>query len=321
MNFLASHASPGSALLDPVESALQARPLRSWSDAQKESVRQHFAALHRDWSAEWVPAREGVSAVSEIRVSEPDGTMVLAAEDIACWSFADPSRRGTSARNLDAAQVAIRAIADRMFAFDMGTTTGLAQESARIAPLVIRAAWADWLNRIDALLEGFSLTSQEPSGKQGAGVSSSAWSGALYVRWSWCGGTWSLGLPHEAVAALLGSQAASKSVPYRPDPKRPPKEPLNRALADQRLALRVMLEGVELSLGQLQELRLHDVVPLMHALNDPARVVSTDGLPVCEGWLGQSEGRIAVELAVPVPVPAAAMAPLSNIHSSKGKIQ
>lgn len=321
MNVLASHAPSGSALLDPIESALEARPLRSWRDAQKEAVRQHFAALHGDWSAEWMPAREGASTASEVRVSEPDGTMVLAAEDTACWSFADPSRRGTSARNLDAAQASIRAIADRMFAFDMGTTTGLAQEPARIAPAVARAAWADWLQRIDALLNGFSLTSQEPSAMQGTGVTSGAWSGVLYVRWSWCGGTWSLGLPHDAIAALLGSQAASKPVPLRPDPKSPPKERLDRALADQRLALRVMLEGVELNLGQLQELRLHDVVPLAHALNAPAHVVSADGSPVCEGWLGQSEGRIAVELAVPVPAPAAAMAPLSNTYSSKGKIQ
>ena len=321
MNVLASHAPSGSPLLDPVESALESRPLRSWRDAQKEAVRQHFAALHRDWSAEWMPTREGVSVASEVRVSEPDGTMALAAGDIACWSFADPSRRGASARNLDAAQAAIRAIADRMFAFDMGTTTASAQEPARIAPAVARAAWADWLHRIDAMLEGFSLTSQEPVGAQGTGVPSGAWSGVLYVRWSWCGGTWSLGLPHDAIAALLGSQAASKPAPPRPDPKSPPKERLDRALADQRLALRVMLEGVELNLGQLQELRLHDVVPLGHALSDPARVVSADGSPVCEGWLGQSEGRIAVELAVPVPVPAAAMAPLSNIHPSKGKIQ
>ncbi|MNY57134.1 Surface presentation of antigens (SPOA) [compost metagenome] len=66
----------------------------------------------------------------------------------------------------------------------------------------------------------------------------------------------------------------------------------------------MLLDGAELNLGQLQGLRIDDVVPLAHRLDTPARVVGPDGAPVCEGWLGQSNGRIAIELARP-DVPAA----------------
>lgn len=309
MNALSPRGAADSALLDPAESVLKAHPLRSWEAAQKEAVRTLFVAVHRDWSAEWMPVREAASVQADIEVVEPEGTLVLAGDDIACWSFAEAPRRvgAASAPGLDvlsrgardASQAALQAMADRMFAFDMAATA-TAPVAPAVAPAVVRAAWADWLQRLGALLTGFALEPQQPRGAPGTSVPSDPWSGVLCVRWTWCGGVWSLGLPHAVVAALLGNQAAiKKSAPAAPAQKLP-KERLTQALAGQRVALRVMLDGAELNLGQLQELRLDDVVPLEHLLDSPALVIGADGTPVCHGWLGQSDGRIAVELAVPV---------------------
>ncbi|SFQ11175.1 FliM/FliN family flagellar motor switch protein [Variovorax sp. 770b2] len=317
MNALSARGAASSALLDPAESVLKARPLRSWEAAQKEAVRVLFAGLHRDWSAEWVPVRETVSMLADVEVVEPEGTLVLAGDEVASWSFAEAPRRAgaslpdslpRSAR--DASQAALQALADRMFAFDLATSA-TAPVAPAVAPAVVRAAWADWLQRLGKLLGGFALQMQPPKGAPGTSVPSDPWSGVLCVRWNWCGGVWSLGLPHAVVTALLGSQATKKAVPAAPA-QRLPKARLDQALAGERVALRVMLDGVELNLGQLQELRLDDVIPLQHLLDAPALVIGTDGTPVCRGWLGQSDGRIAIELAVQAT-------PNPNTHPLKEK--
>ncbi|WP_418124750.1 FliM/FliN family flagellar motor C-terminal domain-containing protein [Variovorax sp. 160MFSha2.1] len=314
-----------SPLLDATESALRARPLRSWSSKQKDVVRDRFAALHRDWSAEWMPVREAVSTASDVEVIEPDGTVVFPSDDSACWAFAASSRRaaGTalSSESLDSSFAALQAIASRMFFFDLASAV-TAPASPVIAPAIVRAAWADWLQRVGTLLAGFGLTPQRYKDTPGARMASSPWSGALLVRWTWCGGVWSLGLPFEAIAALLGPEQAATRTPSPVSASQEPKERLDRALAGQQISLRVLLEGAELNLGQLQELRLDDVVPLEHLLDSPALVVGSDGTPVCSGWLGQSEGRIAVELAAMagLPAPAAGAAGAApNANTLKGR--
>jgi hypothetical protein len=326
MNALVSHAVPGSALLDPVESALEARPLRSWRDAQKESVRQRFAALHRAWCAEWTPARNASLDEPEVHAGEPDGVPALASEDSVRWSFAASPRRGSllnqnaSLRDgRESSHAAIRAVADRMFAADATMTSASAQEPSKVATAVARAAWEDWLRRIDGLIPGTELKPQEAEGALATDLRPDPWSGALCVRWPWCGGVWTLVLSHEAVSNLLGTEAVPTAVPGA-GPQRAPKERLDRVLTGQTVPLRIMLEGVELNLGQLQELRLDDVVPLEHALDAPAQVIGADGTPVCDGWLGQIDGRIAIELALPhIRRPVAA--PAANTYSSKERKQ
>jgi len=298
-----------SSLLDLAESMRRARPLRSWQGAQKEALRLRLAALHRAWGDEWLPARQdSLAAEPEIHVDEPGRTTgLVASEDTACWTFTAAERRvpaslpafeTAAAASSDASIAALRAIAGRMFASEAGGAPMSAQGPGKIATVVARAAWADWLRRIEALLAGFGLEPQQTESSREANAFSNPWSGALSVHWPWCGGVWRLGLPHGAVAALLGSEPAAARAPLHSGEHLLPKEPLDRALADRRVALRVMLKGAELNLGQLQELRVDDVVPLEHLLDAPAQVVGADGARVCDGWLGQSDGRIAIELAV-----------------------
>ena len=133
-----------------------------------------------------------------------------------------------------------------------------------------------------------------PSGTLGHVDRAGPWSGALWLQWPWCHGVWRLRLPYRAVVALLGEEAPGPAT--RPTVRDAALLPLGQALGEQRLAVRVELQPVDLSLGQLQDLRLGDVVALDHALDQPLRVVTADGVPVCGAWLGQREGRIAVEL-------------------------
>ena len=297
MNASSPRSATASALLDPAESVLRARPLRSWESAQKEAVRMLFVALHRGWSAEWIPVREAALVQAEVEVFEPEGTLVLAGDEVASWSFVEAPRRvgapapdslSRSAR--DPSQAALQALADRMFAFDLATSAA-APVAPAFAPALVRAAWADWLQRLGKLLESFALEPQPQKGAPGTSVPSDPWSGVLCVRWTWCGGAWSLGLPYAVVAALLGSQATRKTVPAAPTQKLP-KTRLDQALAAERLALRVMLDGAELNLEQLQALRLDDVVPLEHLLDSPALVIGADGTPVCHGWLGDRKSVV-----------------------------
>jgi flagellar motor switch protein FliM len=102
-----------------------------------------------------------------------------------------------------------------------------------------------------------------------------------------------LGLPHLAVAALFGvepakgnAQTASAAV-----------TPLEHALARERIVLRAVLAGAELNLGQLQSLSPGDVIPLEHPVDAPLKITAADGAPLCDGWLGQRQGHIAIELA------------------------
>lgn len=274
-----------SALLDPAASALQARPLRSWPASQKEHVRWRMAALHQDWAAEWLPPRDAGAREPEVQVIEAAGDSDTAAS----WAFASASRRasGTSASQ----DPALLAICAAMFGADTGPAS-----AGRIADRIALAAWNDWLHRLDTALNGFALAPRSATASASAETPSHAWSGALQLRWPWCGGLWTLDLPYEAVATLLGSAQASAAEPAE-KPAASPKERLDRALSDQPVTLRVLLEGAELNLGQLQGLRLDDIVPLAHRLDTPAIVVGTDGQQVCDGWLGQSEGRVAIELA------------------------
>ncbi len=290
------------ALLDPAESSRRARPLRHWSKARRELVRSQFAAIHRAWCADWLPADEPASRDVDILLSESDADMKPVSEDAVGWSFVDTLA-------VTGGDAAMRAVARAMFAADV-TTTAPGREGSTISGSVVRAAWNDWLHRIASspALAGSEL-GESPLLSDASAGSARPWTGALWLRWRWCGGVWRLGLPHRAVAALGGietakstAQAASASAPI----------PLEQALARERIALRVMLAEAELNLGQLQALRPGDVIPLEHPLDAPLKVAAADGASLCDGWLGQRRGLIAVEMARTVARP-------SSNHSVKEK--
>lgn len=312
-------------LLDAAGSMQRARALRSWSSARRAELASRFAALIGAWSGEWLPAPADLVASARVDVLEPDGAWRLGAGERACWAFEAPRRtggsrgalvglEGASATHTDAALPAMRAVAERMFAVDgnpalalgiassPGARGATAADGSGMAAALTRAAWADWLQRLGVFLGDLPLQAGADVDQAGAAPVARPWSGALHIRASWCGGEWTLALPWDAVAAVLGEEApASRGRDSTPQAGDQSKVRLDLALADRRVALRVMLEGVQLNLGQIQGLRVGDVIPLAHRLDAAAQVVSADGQRVCDGWLGQSEGRLAIELAALPP--------------------
>lgn len=283
-----------SPLLSPTESAARARPLRRWSPAQREALCARFAELHRAWCAAWLSPRGGAAHDAQIQLDDPDAAMASLPHDEAWWSFA-------------AATPAVEALAAEMFGCAMAEAP-----STRDAPLTFamaRAAFADWLQRFAALpMELPAEPSRHAESDTARGLVN-PWSGTLCVSWPWCGGIWRLGLPRRVVAALIGAGEVPVSMQPHPDS---PIAQLSQALAHEAIVPRVMLGGAELNLGQLQALQLGDVIPLGHPLDAPAHVVAADGATLCDGWLGQADGRIAITLALSPTSP-------SNIPSVKEK--
>ncbi|KQO35431.1 hypothetical protein ASF19_23820 [Acidovorax sp. Leaf84] len=67
------------------------------------------------------------------------------------------------------------------------------------------------------------------------------------------------------------------------------------------------MQSLTLSLGQLQSLGVGDIVILSHSLDLPAQLKidsnevlgslkEAQPLPLCQAWLGQLQGNMAVEL-------------------------
>lgn len=290
-------AATSCALLDPVSSARRARPLHHWPKARQEAVRVHFAEIHRAWCADWLPASgTAASSDSAVWLSDsvaetafvPEGTTIF-------WSFVDASVVTTGC-------AAVHAIARAMFGSDaVRDVPGIANGAAR-------AAWNDWLRRLAALPVPEASGLQEVAPPKG-GVAARPWSGALWLRWCWCGGLWRLALPHEVVAAWASGESAKPAPPALADPSI---TRLDQALARERITLRTVLGGAELTLGQLQSLRIGDVIPLAHRLDAPLNVVTAEGAALCEGWLGQRQGRVAIEMSLPD-------LPRTNNPSLKGK--
>ncbi|MDK2125131.1 FliM/FliN family flagellar motor C-terminal domain-containing protein [Parachitinimonas caeni] len=71
---------------------------------------------------------------------------------------------------------------------------------------------------------------------------------------------------------------------------------LPAALTHQRLQLALELGEVTLTLGQLETLAIGDVVRLGTNIDQPAKLITTDGRMVCHGHIGACEGVRAVEV-------------------------
>jgi flagellar motor switch protein FliM len=73
--------------------------------------------------------------------------------------------------------------------------------------------------------------------------------------------------------------------------------PVEQALAQRTVSLRVGFAACEFDLGSIASLRVGDVVPLAHSLHAPLIVSSPQGMPLCRGFLGRQGEMKAVELA------------------------
>lgn len=271
------------------------RALHAWTPSQRERLGALLAALCKSWALAWSGPGKAAGASEEVNIE----TSADLTSPEACWHFDQGSGAGDPmaafGRLLEAPDAQVRqAVARWLFSVTPGTPVPV------VAQAVADAAWTDWQARLVQLVGGLvpcaDLTHVQPSAS-----ATDAWHGTLVLRWPWCGGQFHLSVPGDTVRRVLDASAPVASPSAL---QAEPKVSLREAIADRTVTLQVRLDGVELSLGQLQKLQLDDIVLLRHALDAPAQVFSADASHLCDGWLGQQQGQVAIELTLPIPVAA-----------------
>lgn len=90
--------------------------------------------------------------------------------------------------------------------------------------------------------------------------------------------------------------AASKLKPHTLQRRSTTLQSRHAAIADKRVSLSVELGTATVSIGELQQLQVGDVITLNKLFTEALNVVNAEGKFVCAGNLGQREGQRAVML-------------------------
>lgn len=161
----------------------------------------------------------------------------------------------------------------------------------KLAERVAQSCWDAW----SAQLLRWTRPDGAPAGVRPAAPLASdelAWSGA--VRLAIRSAAWEQDVHLSAAAAsrLMHPVAVPPA-----NAAMPPLSGVREALAARPLTLRLELAGLELDVGSLQQLAVGDVVRLPHLLSQPLTLRAAE-LPLqCAAYLGQRNGRYAVELS------------------------
>lgn len=286
------------ALLSPEESG-RARPLRSWSAAERARLSQVLSALLMEWRQAWgleEPARAAVvcdSASEGFANSPVVGAWCPVGEGASglwwavCQSAAVPALPMAIESGLALASLG-HALMGTPWS---GCASSLGAGPGAIAADVIQQAWADLAARLRRALPVKGGMRHGP--KPGTEVLH-PWSGALCVRIPWWDQTLLLLVAAESVPLLGGGPTRS--------PRPGTLTPVLRAVSQHDAVLRVELKSFELTIGALASLRIGDVLRTSHGLDTPVsisllRADQRTGSTVCTGFLGQRGGTRAVELA------------------------
>ncbi|AVS67163.1 hypothetical protein C8245_17015 [Paracidovorax avenae] len=248
-------------------SRTQARPLRAWSAARQAVVRDACQAAYGAWCRDWGLAEAPVQVVEAGMAPDALGR-AAAAQALRGWLFGDAAASS-------------------------------AAEGPDMAADIAAQAWS----ALQSALEG---RAPEAGESRQAAQAPAAWSGALAVLFPWGGKPWAWRLDGDCVEALLGrheppSSDGTARTAQEPATPRYALAPLDQALRGHRVAMHIHLQPLTLSLGELQSLAVGDVIALDHPLAAPAaaRLAASGSAtpqPLCAAWLGQSGGRLAVEL-------------------------
>jgi len=302
---------PTQVLMGPAWVQKPARTLYAWQESQLDALRKRLHAMHLDWSAAWIGLADPICGAEDMFIEPVVATeRTRDAPGEVGWYFASGDRTdagGPNARPFDRLVEDLDQFAKRSLARWMFDIKGKGAISD-IARTAADSAWTDWLGRLARLFGTPLRAAPDETVGHGGMTGAHDWSGTLQIRWPWGGGQFQLVLPGEVIQALLqGAPASTRSTTTA---SLSDQVSLREALRDETIILQVQLDGVSLSLGQLQQLQLDDIIVLDHPLDAPVRILSTDATLVCEGWLGQQDGRVAVELSRP---------PVQDSHASTAK--
>ncbi|MEP6501867.1 MAG: FliM/FliN family flagellar motor C-terminal domain-containing protein [Betaproteobacteria bacterium] len=173
---------------------------------------------------------------------------------------------------------------------------GQGSDAAPTARAVATETLADLLRSLVDLVEGKHVGAPQAHPAATPPTSDSRrWSGALHFRIETLGGdnaaAWCVHVSEPIATALCGAvqQGSTQG--------RPPLVQVTAALAARTLSFQVYLDPTTLTLGALQSMRVGDVLPLSHRLDQPLRVVTphlpADVPPFCAAYLGSRDNRRA----------------------------
>ncbi len=270
-----------------VLAAQAARPLRHWSEAALERARGHVEGVWSAWCDRWQITGGDVRALNACDV---------AAVPAAAWArvATHPLWLSTLTPECQSPAGAVEALL-----FGRGDQGGA---STPVAQDVAAESMADLIRSLSQLVNGNARPAAS-AGDAPPVADARRWSGALVVQLvaSAQGRAvgWTLHCSDAVAANLCGT---SRELTSRP---RAPLTEVTEALQGRRLTFNVCLQQTPLTLGALQMLRIGDVLPLAHRLDQPLRVIAShsaaDASPFCAAYLGSRDNFRAVEL-----VPAAA---------------
>ncbi|RKP48423.1 FliM/FliN family flagellar motor C-terminal domain-containing protein [Trinickia fusca] len=309
-------------LLSPDASARDARALRAWSDAERDSLARALALAVQRWAADWgvsrVPAHgvdAGVRCVAAsewaretnaaVHAAAPWHKLAAASGVGRLWWALEPASTTVPTR-LQSARGMLLA---RLFgaAAAVGTAVGGDATSSMAAELADQA-WTGCLRALAAALSFDAATLDAEPGAVRDPVPADAlqpWSGSLVVMLPWCDAQLALLIDGEcaarffkvppARAPLAGERTSAK-------PAATASVPVLQAVAAQRLTLDVALAPFDLGLGALSAMRVGDVLQTSHRLDAPL-IVHTGNTAdagkrqtIAAAFLGQRDGQRAIEL-------------------------
>lgn len=258
-----------SALLSPTESLALPRSLLCWSTSQQAAIHATLQQLLADWQADWGLMPQKVNSTTAQNLSDAEARQILQDQ------LFDPPPPGISPRSA-------------------------ADAAPSMSDVLTDEAWNDWTTRLKRLLQVEQGHETDGPAELVTGeqvTSAPAWSGSIDITFPWWGGHWQLQLDAASVQRVLTKISADV-----PQPLQIPQGALvsaTTALAAQPLKVTAEFSPITLTLGQIQSLRIGDVLPLQQRLDEPATLLlQTDtAYTVCSAWLGQSNGHMAAELS------------------------
>lgn len=261
--------------------AITAYPLRWWSAAALGTLRERVATACTEWASPWGLRAGCLEAANASEVPRLATLPWQALNVNGLW--------------LGGAE---RSLAEVLQADLFGEPVqpgSLAQEVA------VRAA-TELVNTLSAVF-GAQVPDVSPALPAPPEADARPWSGAVRMRLAWgrSGAEHWLHISPRLTVAHASLQSASTA---KPGAFRGKLTPVLQAIGQEPLSFQVELLPAELSLGDLESLRVGDVLTLPHRLETPLTVRSNSGdgghssplAPTCLAFLGARGGRRAIEL-------------------------
>jgi len=284
--------------------ASSARPLRWWTPGVLNTLAIQVAPVWSRWAQDWGVE---VAAVQAFNASEIPATLSSSVQ----WQAVGTGRENPTAclwAGVPSGDPCTM-LADVLW----GTSTLDERQGTHTLPSTLAAdtadkAWKALLGELASLLK-IATAAADGVAESPASVPDhdlKPWSGAIQLELRFAGLSEAASVWLHLSPTLAQAHCSTQRPAARPAPASKTRLiPLKEAMASQPLRFSVELDPTELSLGDLQSLRVGDVLALTHRLDSPLTLRSqrtiadgsaTEAVGVCLAYLGAQQGQRAIEI-------------------------